>query len=71
MDPEQAAKATEAGQQRGITYVPRSEAEVTAFFPGLDLVDPGVVPMQAWRPDDGASADPRGPASYAAMGRKP
>jgi hypothetical protein len=71
MDPDQAAKATQAGQQGGITYVPRSQAEVAAFFGGLRLVDPGVVPMQAWRPDGGALADPHGPTSYAAMGRKP
>jgi hypothetical protein len=71
MDPEQAGRAKEAGQQGGITYVPRSEAEVAAFFSGLDLVDPGVVPMQAWRPDGGAFADPHGPTSYGAMGRKP
>ena len=71
MDPEQAAKAAQAGQQGGIAYVPRSEAEVTAFFSGLDLVDPGVVPMQAWRPDGGALTDPHGPTSYAALARKP
>jgi hypothetical protein len=71
MDPDQAARATQAGQQGGITYVPRSQAAVAAFFGGLRLVDPGVVPMQAWRPDGGALADPHGPTSYAAMGRKP
>jgi hypothetical protein len=71
MDPEQASKATEAGRRGGITYVPRSEAEVAAFFSGLELVDPGVVPTRAWRPDGGAPAQPSGPDSYAAMGRKP
>jgi hypothetical protein len=71
MDPDQAARATQAGQQGGITYVPRSEAEVAAFFDGPDFVDPGVVPMQAWRPNGDALADPHGPTSYAAMGRKP
>jgi hypothetical protein len=39
MDPAQAAQATEAGQQGDITYVPRSEAEVAAFFRGLDVLD--------------------------------
>jgi S-adenosyl methyltransferase len=71
MDPEQAAKATEAGQRGGITYVPRSEAEVAAFCTGLDLVDPGVVPMQAWHPDGGATTGQHGPTSYVAMARKP
>ena len=46
MDPDQAARATQAGQQGGITYVPRTQAEVAAFFSGLDLVDPGVVPCR-------------------------
>jgi hypothetical protein len=71
MDPDQAARAELAGQQGGITYVPRSQAEVAAFFGGLHLVDPGVVPMQAWRPDGGALTGPHGPTSYAAMARKP
>ena len=26
-------------------------AEVTSFFDGLELVDPGVTPIQQWRPD--------------------
>jgi hypothetical protein len=29
----------------------RSRAQVTSFFDGLELVDPGVVPIQQWRPD--------------------
>jgi hypothetical protein len=29
----------------------RSRAEVTSFFDGLELVEPGVVPIQQWRPD--------------------
>ena len=69
--PEQAARASAAGQQVGIKYVPRTQAGVAALFAGLDLVDPVVVPMLAWRPDDGAPADPRAAAAYAAVGRKP
>ncbi len=34
--------------QKG-TY--RSQAEVTGFFAGLELVEPGVVPVQHWRQD--------------------
>jgi S-adenosyl methyltransferase len=30
----------------------RSRPEVERFFAGLDLVDPGVVPITHWRPDD-------------------
>jgi hypothetical protein len=34
----------------------RSRPEVTRFFDGLDLLDPGVVPVQDWRPDTAAEA---------------
>ena len=30
----------------------RSRAEVTGFFDGLELVEPGVIPIQQWRPDN-------------------
>ena len=37
---------------------PRSRAQVTKFFDGLELVEPGVVPVQEWRPvsDEEAAA---------------
>ena len=69
--PEQAASAVAAGRQSGVTYAPRTQAEVSAFFSGLDLVKPGVVPLLAWRPDDGDPADPHAVSAYAGMGRKP
>jgi hypothetical protein len=34
----------------------RSQAQVTGFFAGLELVEPGVVPIQQWRPDTAAEA---------------
>ncbi len=68
--PEQAANAVAAGQQSGVTYVPRSRAEIAAFFSGLDLVEPGVVPILTWRPDGGKPADPHAASHYAGMARK-
>ena len=50
--------------------MPRTRAEVAKFFTGLDLVDPGVVPLLAWRPDDGTPENPADARIYAAMGRK-
>jgi len=70
-DPEEAAVAQAAGQRSGVTYVPRSQAEVAAFLDGLDLVEPGVAPLLAWRPEDGTPPDPLVVRSYAVMGRKP
>ncbi len=69
--PEQAANAVAAGQHSGVTYVPRTQAEIAAFFSGLDLVEPGVVPILAWHPDDGEPVDPHAASHYAGMARKP
>lgn len=52
-------------------YVLRSPAEVAGFFGGLELVEPGVVPVADWRPD--MPQVPGGPAvdAYGGVGRKP
>jgi trans-aconitate methyltransferase len=46
-----AGMATRLNQLMAQRVKPRSKAEVTAFFDGLDLVDPGVVRCPEWRPD--------------------
>jgi hypothetical protein len=50
----------------------RPRDEFTRFFDGLDLVSPGVVPINHWQPGTvpGAQREPALPA-YAALGRKP
>ena len=35
----------------------RSRAQVAGFFDGLELVEPGVVPIQQWRPDTPEEAE--------------
>ena len=37
-------------QQR---YTPRSREQVTRFFAGMDLVEPGLTAVEAWRPEPG------------------
>ncbi|WP_331449617.1 SAM-dependent methyltransferase [Streptomyces prasinus] len=37
--------------QSANTYHLRSPQEIASFFAGLELVEPGVVPTAAWRPD--------------------
>jgi hypothetical protein len=32
------------------TYHPRSPEQITSFFDGLDLIEPGVVELSQWRP---------------------
>lgn len=51
----------------------RTQAEIEGMFPGLDLVDPGVVPCATWWPD-GPQLRPLAPAQRCiagGVGRKP
>ena len=48
--------------------VTRTGAQIARFFDGLDLVDPGLVEIQRWRPDDQSSLLPGG--FYGGVGRK-
>jgi hypothetical protein len=70
-NPQAMAGAVAAAEQAGVTLVPRSQAETEAFFAGLELVDPGVVPVLTWRPDDQPPADPHSAYYWAGVGRKP
>ena len=48
----------------------RTHDEVSRFFAGLDLVEPGVMPLPRWRPDSEDEA--RAPTmAWAGVGRKP
>jgi hypothetical protein len=50
-------------------YHLRSPDRIRALFDGLELVEPGVVPVTRWRPDAEAAAAPA-IAQYCAVGRK-
>ncbi|NUT51043.1 MAG: hypothetical protein HOV94_27620 [Saccharothrix sp.] len=50
---------------------PRDRAAITALFDGFELVEPGVVPLPAWRPEEGAVEEDAGRAGIlAGVGRK-
>jgi len=72
-DPEAAAGARAVAKQSGMTILPRAEADVARFFDGLELVEPGLVPVPEWRPDPQETpvADPRSVYYWAGVGRKP
>jgi hypothetical protein len=38
---------------RGVTFIPRSKDAIARMFNGRELVDPGLVLVSYWRPDDG------------------
>jgi S-adenosyl methyltransferase len=50
------------------SLVTRTRAQVERFFDGFELLDPGVVEIQRWRPDEGDSRLPGG--FYGGVGRK-
>jgi len=47
----------------------RTREQVGRFFAGTDLIEPGLVPMEEWRPDSGSSP-PGNSAGWCAVGRK-
>jgi O-methyltransferase involved in polyketide biosynthesis len=55
-------------QRVAAQFTPRTRAEIARYFTGLDLVDPGLVPLPQWR----VLANPaKQIPAYAGMGRKP
>ncbi len=48
----------------------RDRDEVARFFDGLELVEPGLVFVHAWRPGELDSAPPDATSAYGAVGRK-
>jgi hypothetical protein len=48
---------------------PRRQADVARFFDGLDMIEPGVVRVQQWRPDTETEA--KSPSNmWGGVGRK-
>jgi trans-aconitate methyltransferase len=49
----------------------RTPDQIARFFDGLELVEPGVVSITRWRPDDTSSGEPDPIDQFGAVGRKP
>jgi S-adenosyl methyltransferase len=58
-------------QRAAAPVAARTHAEVSQFFAGVDLVEPGVVQVHRWRPGAGDQDSARNLAIYAGVGRKP
>jgi hypothetical protein len=65
---EMGAKVEQLYQLTTASLVTRTRAEVERFFDGLELLDPGVVEIQRWRPDGRTSLLPGG--FYGGVARK-
>ncbi|MEU8820740.1 SAM-dependent methyltransferase [Actinoplanes sp. NPDC048796] len=70
-DPESWARFTAIMREQGIPTRLRSQPEVSRFFAGLDLIDPGVVPILRWRPTTATDLTDAQVALYGGVARKP
>ncbi|WP_043663191.1 SAM-dependent methyltransferase [Streptomyces xylophagus] len=65
-------QAQDAYNESGaVPYNLRTVDQITAFFDGLDLIDPGVVSVPLWRPDATASPAPEPIGEHGGLARKP
>ena len=70
IDPDVVEAARIWNESANPQYHLRSPERMAALFAGLELVEPGVVSVTRWRPDEAAAAAPE-IAQYCAVGRKP
>ena len=55
----------------GVPYTPRAHEQIVAYFAGLELLEPGVVPIHQWRPEPGLVGVPAAVDESGGVGRKP
>ncbi|MCG5449373.1 MULTISPECIES: SAM-dependent methyltransferase [Micromonospora] len=60
--------AERLAQSGGVPYILRSPEELESCFDGLAMVEPGLVPIPLWRPEE---PDAVGIDAYGAVARKP
>jgi S-adenosyl methyltransferase len=67
---EAAAKAGSRYNERSAVPLRlRTHAEVSRFFDGLEILEPGIVPLNQWQPGQLGPGAPL--TAYAGLGRKP
>ena len=69
------SKAREQAHQRyaqtgAVPYKLRSPGQIAAFFDGLELLEPGIVPVSQWRPDPSPFGPPRHVDTFGGVARK-
>ncbi|MFF8841362.1 SAM-dependent methyltransferase [Streptomyces sp. NPDC015127] len=74
LDPAAVLRGVQMYSASGVTLAPRTHAEVSRFFDGLELVEPGVVQLTQWHPElavDEVVDDNAVISLYGAVARKP
>jgi SAM-dependent methyltransferase len=74
--PEAWEQVAEVYRKQGVTMKVRARPQIQRFFTGLDLVDPGLRILPAWRPDLGEPTEQPAPSDaqvsvYGGVARKP
>ncbi|MFF9041148.1 SAM-dependent methyltransferase [Streptomyces sp. NPDC014892] len=65
-------RAQDAYNETGaVPYFLRPIDQITGYFDGLDLLDPGVVSVPLWHPDDTTAGEPKPIGQHGGVGRKP
>jgi hypothetical protein len=62
--PERLQLASERAAKRGIAFIPRSQQAIAAMFGGRPLIDPVLVLVSRWRPEDD-TPDPNADRAWA------
>jgi hypothetical protein len=70
IDPVRVAAHRRYAEEGAVPYHLRSPERIGAFFDGLQLVDPGIVPVSQWRPDPSPFGPPALVTTYGGIGFK-
>lgn len=71
VDPEAAKETERYRAEAGDPYRLRDHERITRFFDGLEILEPGVVPVSQWRPEALPFGTPPPVSALAGVGRKP
>ena len=55
----------------GVPYNVRTHEQIAGYYEGLELVEPGVVPIHLWRPEPNAFGEAPDVSESGGVGRKP
>ena len=69
-DPAYNAAIEQYRDEGGVPYNVRTVTQIAGYYEGLELVEPGVVPIPQWRPEPSPFGGPGDVAEWGGVGRK-
>jgi hypothetical protein len=69
LDPDTIAAMNKVNEPIKPRFSPRTLAEVSRFFEGLEVLEPGIVSVSDWRPEPGPRPTPAEATGYGAVAR--